>query len=535
MTNNFSPVALFVFDRPDHTERTIHALRKAELAEESILFIFADGPRNYSSKEEMNRVERVRKIIEDLDGFKEVVIVKSDVNKGLASSIIDGVTTVVDKFGRVIVLEDDIIVSKGFLKYCNEALDLYSNDEEVMHISASNYDANFDDLNDTFFVKALSCQGWATWKRAWDLYNDDALDHLTFFQTDPIRSFKFDIEGSAYFMKQLKKNVSGELNTWAVKWYASWLRAGGISLFPKKSLLFNIGFDGSGENSGKGKSYIGETIEYLKPMKIPIFEDEVAREKIRDFWRSYLGVDKTENKYHKVSKNLQSQIESRFKIFLRKVFRRLIIFTFPELSPIFTTQFNLSWSKVLQTIHGSNISNLSKIYPPGTIKFSKIGRYTYIAAGHHISFTEIGNFCSIGPNFICGWGIHPTEFISTSPMFYSTQEQNGTTLSQTNKVQERHKITIGNDVFIGMNVTVLDGITIGDGAVIGAGCVVSKNVPPFAVVVGSPMKVLRYRFDESTRNKLISIKWWDWTLEELKNIEELFFDTESFVARYSKS
>jgi len=117
-------------------------------------------------------------------------------------------------------------------------------------------------------------------------------------------------------------------------------------------------------------------------------------------------------------------------------------------------------------------------------------------------------------------------------MFYSTAKQNGTTLCNYNKIQERKPITIGNDVFIGMNVTILDGVTIGDGAVIGAGCVVSKDVPPYAIVAGNPMRILRYRFPEDVRDKLMTTKWWDWPVEELQEVEQYFFDVGNFISEY---
>ena len=164
---------------------------------------------------------------------------------------------------------------------------------------------------------------------------------------------------------------------------------------------------------------------------------------------------------------------------------------------------------------------------PFDLRDVTIGDYTYISVNSFISLTEIGKFCSIGPNFFCGWGIHPTNGISTSPLFYSTKGQNS--FCKENKIQDREKITIGNDVFIGANVTVLDGVTIGDGAVIGAGTVVSKDIPPYAVVAGSPVKILRYRFDQNLVQKLHELKWWDFSDEQLKNIEKYFFDIDGFL------
>lgn len=114
-------------------------------------------------------------------------------------------------------------------------------------------------------------------------------------------------------------------------------------------------------------------------------------------------------------------------------------------------------------------------------------------------------------------------------MFYSTQKQNGTTLSKENKIKERKRIHIGNDVFIGVNVTVLDGVTIGDGAIIGAGAVVSKDIPPYAIAVGCPIKILRYRFSEEQRAKLQRLKWWDWNMDNLQLVEKHFFDVDKFL------
>jgi tetrahydrodipicolinate N-succinyltransferase len=120
-------------------------------------------------------------------------------------------------------------------------------------------------------------------------------------------------------------------------------------------------------------------------------------------------------------------------------------------------------------------------------------------------------------------------------MFYSTSRQNGIALAKIDKVQERKSIKIGNDVFIGVNVTILDGVEIGDGAVIGAGTVVTKDIPPYAIVIGNPMQILRYRFLQDTVKKLQEIAWWNWPAEELQKVEENFFNVEGFISNYSYS
>lgn len=192
---------------------------------------------------------------------------------------------------------------------------------------------------------------------------------------------------------------------------------------------------------------------------------------------------------------------------------------------------NLEFNK--NVLQQSTKGDHTKLYPPYKIFNADIGNYTYIAENSKIYNVSIGKFCSIGPNIFAGWGIHPLHGISTSPMFYSTLKQNGMTLSSVDKVEENRPIKIGNDVFIGMNVTILDGITIGDGAVIGAGSVVSKDIPPYAIAVGSPIKVVRYRFDEATIQRLLEIKWWD-SDEKLQEVEENFFNVEAWIQNQSK-
>lgn len=191
------------------------------------------------------------------------------------------------------------------------------------------------------------------------------------------------------------------------------------------------------------------------------------------------------------------------------------------------------WDKYIDYSNDCTVSSKSKVSSPFNLQIVKIDDYTYIDNNSNVSNTLIGKYCSIGPNFLCGWGIHPIKGISTSPMFYSTKKQNGITLSKIDKIEERKEIIIGNDVFIGANVTVLDGVTIGDGAVIGAGAVVSKDIQPYAIAVGCPIKVMKYRFNEAQIGALLRIKWWDFPEEQLPEVEKMFFDIDAFIEKYA--
>jgi acetyltransferase-like isoleucine patch superfamily enzyme len=175
------------------------------------------------------------------------------------------------------------------------------------------------------------------------------------------------------------------------------------------------------------------------------------------------------------------------------------------------------------------IAEHTNIVVPFYLKNVVLGQYSYIGKNSNITNTEIGKFCSIGPNFCCGLGIHPVNGISTSPMFYSTARQNGVSLVSKNKMEESKRTIIGNDVFVGANVTVLDGITIGDGAVVGAGAVVTKNIPPYAIAVGVPAKVVKYRFKKEQIEELAKVEWWNFDEEKLKDVEKYFFDINGFL------
>ena len=196
----------------------------------------------------------------------------------------------------------------------------------------------------------------------------------------------------------------------------------------------------------------------------------------------------------------------------------------PEIPEGKTIGFSLVRSERAFVKKGKNI----RVNAPFFLHRVEIGDYTYLSVNSRVCNTTIGKFCSIGPNFCCGLGVHPTNGISTAPMFYSTAKQNGLSLCKDNKIEESLHTTIGNDVFVGANVTVLDGVTIADGAVIGAGAVVTKDIPPYAIAAGVPAKVVKYRFDDKTIQKLLEKQWWNGSEEDLKLVEKHFWEVDSF-------
>lgn len=245
-----APIALFVYNRPQHTERTVKFLRQNELAPESRLFIYADGPKAESDK---TKVQEVSDYIKTIEGFKSVTIIESKTNKGLANSIIDGVTQLTSTYGQVIVFEDDLISSPYTLTYFNEALSRYRREEKVMHIGAYMYPLNQTDLPESFFYRAATSWGWATWQRAWTHF-EPSIDTLI-TQFDASKKTAFSIDHTMNFWKQMVEFKTGKNNSWAIRWYASIFLKGGLTLNPSQSLINNIGHDGSGVHSGINDIY----------------------------------------------------------------------------------------------------------------------------------------------------------------------------------------------------------------------------------------------------------------------------------------
>jgi hypothetical protein len=283
--NRLAPISLFVFNRPQHTLQTLEALSKNHLADQSLLYIFADGPKANASNYELEQIAATRNIIRKENWCKEVQIIESPKNKGLANSIIEGVSQVIDKHGKVIVLEDDIRPSKGFLQYMNNALDTYEHEDKVGQISAYNYPLDIQSSQDTYFLNILSCWGWATWKRAWQYYNHNIQDHLNTF-ADKRSIQKFNIEGHADFYNQLLMNRDGKIYSWAVRWYASLLTKGMFTLFPKQSLVVNTGHDGTGVHSGSSNIFGDKAIDFIHVEKQPLVENVTARKQVDKFYKT---------------------------------------------------------------------------------------------------------------------------------------------------------------------------------------------------------------------------------------------------------
>ena len=274
-----APILLFVYNRPAHTLKTLNALRQNKLSEQSELFIFSDGYKGEADKAE---VDKVRTIIRSPEGFKAVHIIENPNNLGLANNIIGGVTKIVNEYGKVIVLEDDLIAAPYFLTFMNEGLEKFEQEEKIGHIHGHCFP--IANLPDAFLIRWTGSWGWATWQRAWTHFNPDGKALLEEIERSNL-SKKFDFNGNYPFTRMLRRQVNGENDSWAIRWNASLFLADMLSLNAGKSLIQNIGFDGSGIHSGSEDIY--STQLYTGKLSIDIDKIEENIEVRKAFERYY--------------------------------------------------------------------------------------------------------------------------------------------------------------------------------------------------------------------------------------------------------
>jgi hypothetical protein len=253
MTRPFAPVALFAHARPEHLRRTLAALRANPEAAATALIVFSDGAKR---PEQRAAVEQVRSLVAGIDGFGSVATVLRERNFGLAASIVGGVTDVLATHGRVIVVEDDILVSPHFLRYMNDALDCYAEAPRVASIHAYCYPTG-ERLPETFFLRGADCWGWATWSRAWRHFNPDGAALQRALRERGLER-AFDLDGAYPFSRMLDDQIAGRNDSWAVRWHASCFLDDILTLYPGRSLVHNIGNDASGTHSGATSAYSQE-------------------------------------------------------------------------------------------------------------------------------------------------------------------------------------------------------------------------------------------------------------------------------------
>ncbi len=302
-----APIALFAYNRPQHLRRTVEALAVNALAAESELFVFLDGPRN---EDDRALGDEIREYISSIDAFRSVSLIEQGQNIGLAASIIGGVSRMLESHESVIVMEDDIVTSPFFLRYMNEALSTYRDDEAIASIHGFVYDIK--GLPETFFLKGADCWGWATWRRAWRVFEADGRRLLRDLEERKLLR-EFDLDGASHYAQMLRDQIEGRNDSWAIRWHASAFLKGMLTLHPGRSLVRNIGLDGSGTHCLEVPAHlkVAAVAEPVCVERLPIIEGKAARKQIIDFLRSQSAPVATENFFTKTMRSLRSWLPFR--------------------------------------------------------------------------------------------------------------------------------------------------------------------------------------------------------------------------------
>jgi hypothetical protein len=276
---NSSAIALFAYNRPNHLRQTMDALLRNPEAGKSTLYVFSDGAKSIDDTQAVNAI---RLYVSDLSGFAGVHLIQRGTNFGLARNIIEGVTHICDQHDRVIVLEDDLITSPHFLRYMNEALSMYELDDRVISIHGYGLPTR-GPMPESFFLRGADCWGWATWRRGWALFEPNGSLLLRELRTRKLTA-QFDLDGTYPYTRMLEAQVAGKNDSWAIRWHASAFLQDRLSLHPGRSLVANIGNDGSGTHCSTTNRFVTQLA--TTPIEIarqPLEEHRLARQMIKTF------------------------------------------------------------------------------------------------------------------------------------------------------------------------------------------------------------------------------------------------------------
>ena len=246
MIKDLAPIILFIYNRPDHTKKTLEALHDNLYANESVLYVFADGPKDRASADDLNKIAEARNVVKERLWCKEVILITREKNMKLEDNVIEGISQIINKHGKAIILEDDLVTSPFFLQYCNEGLKVYENAKQVFSINGFMFPIDFSGEPETFLCPlAISSWGWATWADRWNQFEKSPM-YINEIENNKFLRNRFNF-GDYDFFRMLK-----DLNTWDIRWYYTAFTRNGLGVFPTRSLVRNIGFDGSGTHTGNG-------------------------------------------------------------------------------------------------------------------------------------------------------------------------------------------------------------------------------------------------------------------------------------------
>lgn len=505
MIKALAPIVLFVYNRPFETRLTLEALQNNILADKSILYVFADGLKENATSEDRIKITQVSEVVKSNRWCKEVHLIQSEKNKGLANSVIEGVTEIVNRHGKVIVLEDDIVTSPYFLKFLNDGLELYQNSANVYAINSYMFPIETKEVTSFLCPLATSTWGWGTWANRWSCFQKEPSNRKIIQNNLFIRS-RFNFADYNY------ADMLDNTTSWGIRWYYSVFMHNGLGLFPTKSLSKNIGF---GETATHTKGEFNQMEPIAK--EIPV---QVQLEMNCEYYDLLLKHFQNKHESHQTNREKRSLNKMlNIKRFSFKIINRIFNALDYSVSKNQPVDSRLAQDKFLNFGIDSDIKNIKievrkeidKIFlelgsycsVQGTFIFEnsegyiQIGDRTFIGGSTFICIDRI----KIGNDVMISWGCTIVDNNAHS-LKYSNRITDVSDWKRglaENKVGfykdwsdvKKAPVIIKDKVWIGFNSIILKGVTIGEGAVIGAGSVVTKDVAPWTIVAGNPARLLR--------------------------------------------
>ena len=500
---DLAPIVLFVYNRLDHTQQTISTLQRNNFAQESELFIYVDGPK---SEEDISKVNAVKEYIYTINGFKKVDIIEREKNLGIEESEISGISEIVERYGKVIVLEDDIITSPFFLEFINKGLIAYEDCRNVFSINGYMFPIKTEKTEAILNPWGICAWGWGTWKDRWAQFEQD-LKFKKFFKENEMLANRFNLPGVDY-VKMM------DMGTWDIKWYYTVQIRNGLGLYPTVSLTKNIGFDGSG-------------VHYNKAYNIQqnLYEGEILIEKTNivdmEFYSQFFNYfSELKNNREKIlapsnmpsRRNFYKILKNNLKKRLNDLFLKII--SIPELNEKLENYKKISYITKLRIGNSSSLYKETIVYnPKDNPELTVIGRNSHIRG--ELLVCNYGGKISIGDNCFIGTGtrIWSGEGISIGNDVLISHNVN---IMDTNSHEIEYKIRaerfkdyikngpstekelvqtspiiIEDNVWISFNAIILKGVKIGKGAIIAAGSVITHDVEPFTIVGGNPQHIIK--------------------------------------------
>lgn len=493
-----TPVAVFTYNRPDHTRQLLNSLSKCARLDECKVFIFSDGAR---VPEHRLAVDETRRIIRNWAEQNEATIVEREENWGLARSIVSGVDQLCEEFGRVIVVEDDMILSPRFVDYMISALDRYQHDDLIYQISGFMFPVPHSSDKDVFFLPLTTTWGWATWQRAWKLYSMNTTEALTALE-NPVVQNAFDLDGSYPFSQMLKDSVTKRNDSWGIHWWWTVFQAKKLVLHPSHSLVSVGGFDGTGTNAGLNKNaYIVSAQDVLSHPWPDVFMfpeetavDQAAFERIKNYLRQ-----RTKKSPNGLSKTWAQMKKEVLSMIGGKRFTKWMAWFDQQMTQARLTKYanSITMASTAQLGNDAVIDNIRK-----GREHICIGEHSYVR-GHLITYghggeIKIGDWCYVGARSEI-WSMDSIHIGNRVLIAHDVNIMDGTAHSADSAERHEHfrhiledghprtwdempgvlsaPIVIEDDVWISFGVTILKGVRIGKGSIVAAGSIVTKDVP----------------------------------------------------------